>query len=60
MAKREKDMQVNLEPAIHRAVIDLTRQLGDSQSNYIRKLIINDLRDRGLLTDNMLADLLVA
>jgi hypothetical protein len=41
-------------------VIDLTRQLGDSQSNYIRKLIIIDLRDRGLLTDNMLAELLVA
>lgn len=57
--KRDRDMQVNLEPVVHRAVCDLIAQLGESQSNYIRRLILADLRERGLLTDAMIADIVV-
>ena len=59
MAKRDKDMQVNIEQAIYQTVVELTDKIGESQSNYIRNLIIADLRERGLLTDSMLADLLI-
>ncbi len=57
--KRSKDLQVNLEPAIHAIVIDLSLKLGVSSSTYIRRLIIEDLMGRDLLTTEMLAQIAV-
>lgn len=58
--KRDKDLQVNLEPVIYKHVQDLAPKLDVSMSGYVRALIINDLRARGLLTDGMLADMAMA
>lgn len=55
--RRSKDLQVNLEPVIHQTVVNLSKRLDTSASNYIRSLIVEDLRNRGLLTDSMLVDL---
>jgi hypothetical protein len=55
--RRSKDLQVNLEPTVHALVVDLSRRMGTSASNYIRTLIVEDLRNRGVLTDSMLADM---
>lgn len=60
MAKRSRDIQVNLEPEVYRQTITLAAKLDVSASSYIRSLIINDLRERGLLTERMLADMAVA
>lgn len=57
--RRSHDLQVNLEPVIHRLVVDLSAQLKGSASSYVRELIVQDLRDRGLLTDSMLAEMAV-
>lgn len=58
--KRSKDVQVNLEPSIHAQVQDIAPKLDMSISSYIRSLIIADLRERGLLTDRMIADMAMA
>lgn len=58
MAKRSRDIQVNLEPLIHQLLVDLATRTGMTQSSYIRKLIIEDLRNQGLLTDSMIADMM--
>jgi len=54
------DLQVNLEPPIYQQVYELAPKLGLSKSGYIRSLIIADLRERGLLTDRMIADMAMA
>ena len=58
--KRSMDLQVNLEPPIYQQVYELAPKLGLSKSGYIRSLIIADLRERGLLTDRMIADMAMA
>lgn len=58
--RRSKDLQVNLEPIIHKSVIDLSAKLGLSASSYLRKLVLEDLQERGLLTDSMLAEMALA
>lgn len=60
MAKRSKDIQVNLEPEVHRHTVALAAKLGTSASGYIRSLVVADLRARGLLTESQLADMAVA
>ncbi len=57
---RSEDIQVNLEPPVYQQVKDLAPKLGMSMSLYTRMLIINDLRERGLLTDRMIADMAMA
>lgn len=56
---RSCNIMVNIEPAIFALVRDLIDKDGASASGYARKLIIDDLRRRGVLTDNMLADLVI-
>lgn len=58
--RRSKDIQVNLEPIVYQQTVDLAAKLGNSASGYIRSLIVRDLRERGLLTEAMLADMAVA
>lgn len=58
MAKRSKDVQVNLEPLIHKILVDLVARSNSTQSGYIRTLIVEDLRNQGLLTDTMIADMM--
>lgn len=57
---RSSNIMVNIEPLIHGIVLDLLEKEGMSASGYARLLIINDLRERGLLTDAMLAELTVS
>jgi len=53
---RSEKVVSRLEPLIHRAMI---QSLGNqTQSDYIRSLVIADLKYKGLLTDSMLAELL--
>lgn len=58
--KRDKDIQVNLEEPVFDAATTLAKKLDMSASGYIRQLIIDDLRARGLMTDRMLADMAMA
>jgi ribosomal protein L17 len=58
--RRSKDLQVNLEPMVHQLVMDLAARMENSASGYVRDLIVQDLRDKGLLTDSMLADMVLA
>jgi hypothetical protein len=48
---------VNLEEPVHTVMIKLTAQLEQTYSGYVRGLVIQDLRDRGLLPDKLLAEL---
>lgn len=59
MARLTKDVQVNLEPTVYKAVDTLVQSISESKSGYIRKLIINDLYERNLITDDMIVDILV-
>jgi hypothetical protein len=58
--KRDRDIQVNLERPIYQLTVELARKLDVSASSLIRQLIINELRDRGLVSDRQLAEMAVA
>jgi hypothetical protein len=58
--KRDRDIQVNLERPIYQLTVELARKLDVSASSFIRQLIINELRDRGLISDRQLAEMAVA
>lgn len=58
--KRTHALQTNLEPNVHRLTIEVSEHLGLSASNYIRQLIIVDLRARGAMTDRQIADMSLA
>jgi hypothetical protein len=60
MMKRDRDIQVNLERPIYQLTVELARKLDVSASSLIRQLIINELRDRGLVSDRQLAEMAVA
>jgi Mn-dependent DtxR family transcriptional regulator len=60
MMKRDRDIQVNLERPIYILTVDLARKLEVSASSLIRQLIINELRDRGLISDRQLAEMALA
>lgn len=55
--KRDYDIQVNLEEPIYRLTVELAPKLGQSASSFVRALIVDNLRERGLLTDRILADM---
>ncbi len=55
--KRSKVLQVNLEPTIYDLTQELAPKLDMRMSSYVRSLIVRDLRERGLLTDRMIADI---
>lgn len=48
-----------LEPTIHDALERLLSRSSESASGFIRKLIIRELRDRGVLTDEALANMAI-
>jgi hypothetical protein len=56
---RECKIMVNLEPTFNDALNRLINQTRESASSYTRRLIIKDLRERGLLTDDMIMDVTV-
>lgn len=56
--RRRKDVQVNLETTIYQLFVDLAARSGMTQSGFLRKLVIEELRSQGLLTDAMLADIM--
>lgn len=58
--KRDRDIQVNLERPVFQLTVELARKLDVSASSFIRQLIINELRDRGLISDRQLAEMAVA
>lgn len=55
--KRRAPMICNLEPTVHRIVTDLAARMGLSSSSYLRRLVIDDLRAKGLLTDAIITKL---
>lgn len=56
---KDKSIMVNIEPTFYEMLQILTEKEDISVSAYCRQLIIKDLRDRGLLTDNMMIKVLV-
>jgi hypothetical protein len=57
--RREHKVLAYLEPIVHAAMTRLVEQHGISYSEYIHKLVVNDLKDRGLLTEKMITETLV-
>lgn len=55
--KKRAPVAGNLEPSIYRIVQDLCARMDITVSGYIRRLIIEDLRTKGLLPDKLLAKL---
>lgn len=56
-ARKNKQLVAYVEDMVFRAVERLTLREGKSNSDYIRGLAIADLKQKGLLTDAMLAEL---
>lgn len=60
--RRTEKVVTTLEPTVHRALVTATHA-GDpsekpmSMSNYLRRLVMKDLVDKGLLTDAMVLEL---
>lgn len=57
MESRTRKVMVYIEPSIMDIVERLVQTKHASISGHIRQLLINDLRDRSLVTDRMLADM---
>lgn len=59
MAQQSRSERVvtRVEPIISRAIYSLVGQQNSTASDYLRKLAIDDLKQRGLITDSMLAEL---
>lgn len=55
--KRRSPAMCNLEPTLHRIVTDLAARMGITVSSYLRRLILADLKEKGLLPDSVLAKL---
>lgn len=49
----------NLEPTIGMALMNYTNKTGSTISKYLRSLVIKDLKERGILTDTSLSEILV-
>jgi hypothetical protein len=56
--RRSEKLAIYLEPTIDNAV-RLGLQPSETISDYFRKLAIEDLKKRGLLTEQMLLDILI-
>lgn len=50
-------IMVNIEPTIHRIILDIISREGVSASAYLRRLVIKDLKARGVLPDSLLASM---
>lgn len=55
--RRRSQIICNLEATLHRITADLANRMDLSMSEYVRGLIIKDLRERGLLPDSIIARL---
>lgn len=59
MAQRRSDkIVVHLEPILYKAVESLFNKEGKTASAFMRDVVIRDLKDRGLLSQEMLESLL--
>jgi hypothetical protein len=56
---RDRAIMVNIEPTFHEIVKALADKENTSVSNYCRSLIIQDLVNKGLVTDRMVAEVLI-
>ena len=54
---RSAQVMINIEPTIAQALELASIQANDTKSSYIRNLLIKDLREQGLLTVEMLAEM---
>ena len=56
--RRTKTVLVYMEPIVHSALIRLVNQENTSvsYSEYLRSLLIKDAKDRGFLTETMIAE----
>lgn len=55
---RSYAISANIEPTVGMAMLELLHKNNDmSVSTYIRKLIIKDLKEQGVLTDSILASM---
>jgi hypothetical protein len=54
--RRDNKLLVYLEPILRTAVTQVVNKTDQSHSEYIRGLVIADLKERGLLTDRMIAE----
>lgn len=57
---KSKSIMVNIEPTIYGIVQEYIAKSGQSAASYGRSLIIKDLRERGILPDKVLADLVLS
>lgn len=57
--KRTEQLVARVEPIIRNALDQHLTKTGVSASDYIRKLVIDDLRKKGVLPDSLLAELLI-
>lgn len=51
---KSRNVMVNLEPTVAETMLLFLAREGISASSYCRRLIIKDLSDRGLLTDEII------
>lgn len=54
---RSSAIMVNIEPTVYAILKDLLDHEGISASGYCRRLILDDLRKKGLIPDSLLAEL---
>jgi hypothetical protein len=57
LQRRTIKITTNLEPVIYEALNLLLSRDGVAAASYIRRLIVDDLENRGLLTEKMLASM---
>lgn len=57
---KNRQIMVNLEETLYSAVQRLTARLGSSASGYARSLMIKDMQERGILTNEMMTRMLGA
>lgn len=55
--QRTERVVIRLEPLISEALDKAVRASGGSQSSYVRSLILMDLKSRGLLTEELIMEL---
>lgn len=58
--KRDRDVQVNLEEPVYKLMVQLAAMMGVSHSALMRRLMIDELRARGMLSDREIADMAMA
>lgn len=59
MEHRSKSVEVVMEPTFYEILQTFVGQTNQAASAYIRNLIIADLRNRGLITESILASVVM-